>query len=677
MLPPGPSYAWTLLLSAALSATVGVAVLLSLQEYPRRVQASFAAVAFAGATWTAGYALLYTTGGSIGAVVSVAGLLAVPPLWLVFVLTYTGDGDLLRPSRGWLLAVEPALVMAELLASGLPWSALRSTRRFVHLALDVETPLGPLLTAHAVYSALLAAVSVAALVMSRRDVESVDRSRQVLLSGATALPPAAFIAGPVTADVVGTHVLDPSPLFFGLSTSLAFLALGGTQLRTDGVLPPGSTGDVGQVAVDADGRVLVADPAARRLLGADPGAEGQRLEALLPPGQDVPREPGERTEVAVNRDGRHQFVTVRVESSRADGLDDGDDCDLVVVRPPLERDAQPLVEHAREIVSVRGADGTWVYLSPSVSEHLGYDPEAVEGEDSHEFFHPDDRTRMEQLFESVAATGDAARTRVRVRHANGSWRRHDVVVEPLAGDPSDERLVVTARDVTVQDRHEQRLEVLNRVLRHDLRNGMNVVLGNADLLLESELPPDAVRRIRTIRRRALSLVDLGERFRRVDEAMSDTSGIRQSVDVVAVVERVIERQRDLHPEAKFSLDCPSEASVLADDLIEVALANVVENAVVHHDRDAPHVRVTVERTRRDDRPVVLVSVTDDGPGLDESQRAVLEHGTETPLKHTDGLGLWLVRWIVEESAGLLQFAGNEPRGTVVEIALEPADSDSQ
>jgi signal transduction histidine kinase len=51
---------------------------------------------------------------------------------------------------------------------------------------------------------------------------------------------------------------------------------------------------------------------------------------------------------------------------------------------------------------------------------------------------------------------------------------------------------------------------------------------------------------------------------------------------------------------------------------------------------------------------------------------VLTHGTESPLHHGSGLGLWLVHWLVEASGGDLDFADNRQRGSVVTLTLERA-----
>ncbi|WP_197409880.1 ATP-binding protein, partial [Haloferax profundi] len=68
-----------------------------------------------------------------------------------------------------------------------------------------------------------------------------------------------------------------------------------------------------------------------------------------------------------------------------------------------------------------------------------------------------------------------------------------------------------------------------------------------------------------------------------------------------------------------------------------------------------------------------IHVTDNGPGIPDTELTVLESGTETPLQHISGLGLWLVHWIIDRSNGRLRFAENQPRGTVAIVRLQRWD----
>lgn len=88
---------------------------------------------------------------------------------------------------------------------------------------------------------------------------------------------------------------------------------------------------------------------------------------------------------------------------------------------------------------------------------------------------------------------------------------------------------------------------------------------------------------------------------------------------------------------------------------------MIENAVEHNDKQTPRVDVTLSNSENQ----VAVRIADNGPGIPDEEVAVLERGYETSLKHTNGLGLWLVSWIVRESDGEVTFRERNPRGSVV------------
>ena len=101
--------------------------------------------------------------------------------------------------------------------------------------------------------------------------------------------------------------------------------------------------------------------------------------------------------------------------------------------------------------------------------------------------------------------------------------------------------------------------------------------------------------------------------------------------------------------------------------------NLIENAAVHNDGTDP--RVTVSARVEGDQAVVRV--TDNGPGIDEYELEILDSGTETPLRHGSGLGLWLVKWGTETIGGSVDFEPAEPTGTIATLTVPLSDSDGR
>ena len=212
------------------------------------------------------------------------------------------------------------------------------------------------------------------------------------------------------------------------------------------------------------------------------------------------------------------------------------------------------------------------------------------------------------------------------------------------------------------------LSVLNRVLRHDIRNDVNVVEGYVDLIAE-DAGADAEDHVAVVREHTARIVQFAEYARETERLVAEGNAGVRTLDVVERVADVCRDVESAFPEATVATEFPASAEVRAHRLVDSAFENLVENAVVHNPDDSPEVRVSVER----DGDFVSVVVSDDGPGIPDDEVAVLESGTESALEHSDGMGLWLVNWIVTYSGGEVEFAENEPTGSRISVRLPAAD----
>lgn len=241
--------------------------------------------------------------------------------------------------------------------------------------------------------------------------------------------------------------------------------------------------------------------------------------------------------------------------------------------------------------------------------------------------------------------------------------------------------IVHLRDITAVAKREQRISVLNRVLRHNIRNEMNIIgglLDTATMQLEEADGDDGEAVESYLRRSQEHATDVAAM---ADKARSLERSLRQREDTVTVplrpaVRLGIDEVREAHPDADLVLEWPDDAPaepkvrVVDDELFRVALSELAENAVVHNDTTAPTVTVTVDVDP--DTATATVRVADRGPGIPERQTEVLTARRESQLDHGEGLGLWITEWFATLSRGDLAFAENEPRGTVVSLTLRRA-----
>ncbi|WP_436901965.1 sensor histidine kinase [Halovenus halobia] len=233
----------------------------------------------------------------------------------------------------------------------------------------------------------------------------------------------------------------------------------------------------------------------------------------------------------------------------------------------------------------------------------------------------------------------------------------------------DRGTVYVLRDVTKKQNREQRLEVLNRVLRHNLRNDATSIIGRAQLISDGDGGADSAEEIIDTTR---DLVGVAESARDIDQMMAATQADKE-VELDPIVQRVTETIGSSYPAVEVTTAVPADTTVAASkQVIETILRELLENAAEHNDADQPYAIVSAERTGNGS---VTLAVSDNGPGVPDHERAVLDAG-EDQLQHGSGLGLWAVHWGVTRLGGKLAISENTPRGTTVTVTL-PTTSASE
>lgn len=224
-------------------------------------------------------------------------------------------------------------------------------------------------------------------------------------------------------------------------------------------------------------------------------------------------------------------------------------------------------------------------------------------------------------------------------------------------------------DITEQRERERRVKLLNRVLRHNLRNDLTVILGMADALDGRVEDPKLVAILDRLRQKAEEVASLSERAREMERSVRRDQCGTDPVDVPAIVSEIAESYRDgFHGRIETSV--PDEAAGAGDGRLRRVLSELIENSV-EHAGIAPTVRIDVDVSER----TVSATVADDGPGIPQHELdAVTGDKPITKLHHGTGLGLWLVVWVTETYGGTVDFSSGPRGGAVVTVELPRTDS---
>ena len=210
----------------------------------------------------------------------------------------------------------------------------------------------------------------------------------------------------------------------------------------------------------------------------------------------------------------------------------------------------------------------------------------------------------------------------------------------------------------------RQVEQLNHLLRHDILNAVMVIRGRAELLLDELSEERHATQLETIRRQSLVVTELIQNVRVLVEAETRDHPLG-SVELVALLESEVASLAEVYPGAEIELIAPESATVRANRLVSSIFTNLIRNAVVHNDAETPRVRVGVDAS--DAR--VLVHVSDNGPGLP----AHVEETLFEPKQHADhGVGLHLVRILVDRYDGAVSLDSTGPQGTAFTVELSAA-----
>lgn len=276
-----------------------------------------------------------------------------------------------------------------------------------------------------------------------------------------------------------------------------------------------------------------------------------------------------------------------------------------------------------------------------------------------EAIHPDDRERVRQLYDEEAASGYTEE--YRIQQPDGTVRWVSERAMPVMDDAGQvNRVVGISQDITERKLRTQQLAVLNRVLRHNLRNEVTVIRGYAAEILE-----DSPQRDRELARKITDstdrMINLADKHRLIADLLDRKIGW-QVVDLAAVIDRRTAEIRDRYPGATLDVTRPAtNVSTVAE--IEMVVKELLRNAIEHNHRDRPSVSVTV--TVADE---LVIEVADDGPGIPDIEVESLGN-PEEPLRHGLGLSLWVIYWITARTGGSLSFRENDPAGTIVRVEL--------
>lgn len=283
---------------------------------------------------------------------------------------------------------------------------------------------------------------------------------------------------------------------------------------------------------------------------------------------------------------------------------------------------------------------------------------------------------IEKLVPAVAARRDE--TDVIEHRSDDEIRYFRVTASPFTSGDVTTGQLVTITDVTDEESYRRRLEekteqleVLNRVVRHDIRNDMSVILGWAETLDEhvDDAGKEALERVLQKTEHVIELTNVTRDF--VESLAGIDPPELSAVDLREQLELELTAARESFPDAEIRVagEIPS-GPVRANELLDSVFRNLLINAIIHNDSETPEISVAADE--RDE--TIQVRIADDGPGIpDERKEEIFGKGKKGLESAGSGIGLYLVSTLLDQFGGDVWVEDNEPRGSVFVVELQKMD----
>jgi PAS domain S-box-containing protein len=323
------------------------------------------------------------------------------------------------------------------------------------------------------------------------------------------------------------------------------------------------------------------------------------------------------------------------------------------------------VEHAGHAILITDDEGTIQYVNPAFEEMTGYTAAEAIGEDpsilksgahGDEFY--------TELWETILS-GEVWNSETVNERKSGERLVLNQTIAPIkAEDGVVQGFVAIQDDITDHRLRQQQLAVFDRVLRHNLRNKGAAIQGYADVLQRTLDEDRVLDHLGAIQDNVGSLLEMGEKARHARQAFNRTLEEDSNRELTEILERLGDGIASSYPDTEVVVDGGPSPSPAVDTRVMPALRELIENAAKHCDAPSPQVFISA----RLDGTTATVTVVDNGSGLPSEEQRVIEAGTEDPLEHGSGLGLWFAYWLITYVGGTIDITADHD-GTEIRVTV--------
>jgi signal transduction histidine kinase len=199
------------------------------------------------------------------------------------------------------------------------------------------------------------------------------------------------------------------------------------------------------------------------------------------------------------------------------------------------------------------------------------------------------------------------------------------------------------------------LKVVNSILRHDILNNLTVIGGSLEIYRMKKDEKFLASATNAVDRS----VDIIKKMREVESVISPKE--MKMMNLRATVDEVTRKFIG----QKMRFEVRGEGYVLADDALGSVFENIINNAINHSSSDVMAISIAPQNDG-----FCEVRIADQGVGIpNEVKPKIWQEGYKYGKSGQSGLGLFIVKKVVERYGGTITVEDNKPKGTAFLMRL--------
>ncbi len=346
-----------------------------------------------------------------------------------------------------------------------------------------------------------------------------------------------------------------------------------------------------------------------------------------------------------------------------------DDEDLTELELEENVELDNLLELLTDWIWMMDTDGIHVYSNQAVEPLLGYKRKEIIGKSAWELWPEEDKEKIDKSeFQENLKDGDGwTKFPGKFKHKDGSMKYLESSAVPIY-DEEDSLIGYLGidRDITETRKIRKREKFLHSLLRHDLKNKLQITKGYLQLSKEEDMSDEAkefVQKALDSLETQEELIDKIRKLRKINE--EDTL---EEVNLKKYLERAIDDINAKTDTSDVEISFFEEDfTVFGGELLEEVFFNLLENSLKHSRCDIIEISTEIQGD------TLIVDFEDDGKGIDnEKKDKIFERGFKGPSSKGTGLGMYMVKSIIEGYGGEITVEDSDMGGGRFKIKLKMA-----